>query len=187
MEQIQELPETARNSVADLKDLARRLLDGIHRVAVGLRPDALDQLGLVGAIEGTVREFGERAGLKTDFEANGLEGVRAPSDVEIAMYRVVQEALANVRKHAGASRVGVLLEQRNGAIVAVVEDDGVGFNVAAVQGEGEAPGSHLGLFGMQERAILVNGRLTVESQPGHGTTVFVEIPLGDAKDPSPLS
>lgn len=187
MEQIQELPETARNSLADLKDLAKRLLDGIRRLAVGLRPDALDQLGLVGAIEGAVREFGKRAGLRTDFEATGLDGVRAPSEVEIAMYRVVQEALANVRKHAGASHVDVLLERRDGAIVAVVEDDGVGFDVAAVRGEGDAGGAHLGLFGMQERATLVNGRLTVESQPGRGTTVFVEIPLGDAQDQSSLS
>ncbi len=174
LEQTPVLPDAAQRSVADIKELGRRIFDEVHRLAVELRPDVLDQLGLVRAVESCVREFGKRVGLKTDFEASGLDGLQLSGEVEIAVYRIVQEALANVARHAAASHVGVMLERRNGALVAVVEDDGRGFATDAT----EADRPHLGLFGMQERAALLGGRLTIESERGKGTTVFVEVPLG---------
>lgn len=166
--------------VADLRQLAKRLFDDVHRLAVELRPDALDQLGLVGAVESAVRDFGARTRLRAEFETAGLDSTPLPGDVEIAVYRVVQEALSNVARHAEASRVAVALERRDGALVAIVEDDGRGFDPeAATRAPASGPSgrSCLGLFGMQERMALVGGRLTIESAPGSGTTVLAEVPL----------
>ena len=97
---------------------------------------------------------------------------RLPNEVETALYRIVQETLTNVARHAGARSVSVLIERRNGNVIAVVEDDGAGFEAAEVENE-----RHLGMFGMRERAELLGGRLTIESTPGSGASVFVEIPL----------
>ncbi|RME40691.1 MAG: hypothetical protein D6796_16880, partial [Caldilineae bacterium] len=109
--------------------------------------------------------------LTVQFEAVGLEGERLPPEVETALYRIVQEALTNVARHARATRVGVLLERRDDRLVAIVEDDGVGFapeEVAQTNGR-------LGLFGMRERAEMLGGTLSIESEPGKGTTIFVEV------------
>ncbi len=179
LEQIPAVSASARQDVASLKELARRIYEEIHRLAVELRPKALDQLGLARAVENYVHEFGERVGLNVRFEASGLDGVRLPGEVETALYRLIQEALSNIAKHAEASHAEVLLEWRGGALVAIVEDDGRGFDAESAfkPAAGERP--HLGLFGMQERAALLGGRLTIESSPGQGTTIFVEIPLDE--------
>jgi signal transduction histidine kinase len=163
--------------VADLRQLAKHLFDEVHRLAVELRPGALDQLGLVGALESMVREFGARAGVRAEFEASGLDGARLSGEVEIAVYRVVQEALSNVARHAAASRVAVAVERRDGTLVAIVEDDGRGFDPDRALADAPPGRPCLGLFGMQERIALVHGRLTIESAPGSGTTVFAEVPL----------
>jgi signal transduction histidine kinase len=169
--------EALRAQAADLKALAGQILDDLHRLSVELRPSALDRLGLVMALEQFVRDYGRKHGLRADFQAACPPGLRLPAEVEMALYRIVQEALTNVVRHAAATHVGVILERRQGSVVAIVEDDGRGFDVpATLAGAGE--GQRLGLFGMQERAALVGGRLTLESAPGQGTTVFVEIPLG---------
>jgi len=178
LEQTPFLSDPALRGVADLKELARHVYAEIHRLAVELRPNMLDQLGLVRAVESCAREFGERVGLQADFEASGLNGVSLSDEVEIAVYRLTQEALSNVAKHAAATHVGVMLEQRNGALIAVIEDDGRGFDVEAAFNSTDPDRPHLGLFGMRERAALLGGRLTIESARGKGTTVFVEIPLG---------
>ena len=95
---------------------------------------------------------------------------RLPSDVETTLYRITQEALTNVVKHAHAKRVSIVLTRRDGSISAVIEDDGQGFQ------EGKGSGNGLGLLGMQERVALVDGRLSVESSPGSGTTLSIEVP-----------
>jgi signal transduction histidine kinase len=177
LEQTPALPDPTRCSVTDLKELGKCVFDEIHRLAVELRPNLLDQLGLVGAVESCLRDFGARTGVKTDFEASGLDGTPLPAEVEIAVYRVVQEALNNVARHAAASRVGIILEQRRSALVAIVEDDGRGFDPEAIFDSTDEDRPHLGLFGMQERAALLGGRLAIESASGQGATVFVEIPL----------
>jgi len=176
--------EAVRAQAAALKALAGELLTSLHDLSVELRPSALDRLGLVTALEQFVRDYGRQHNLVADFQAAGLDGVRLPSEIETTLYRIVQEALTNVARHAAATHVGVILEQRERSVVAVVEDNGQGFDVAGATACPERSeetthggGQRLGLFGMQERAALVGGRLTLESAPGQGTTVFVEVPL----------
>jgi signal transduction histidine kinase len=136
---------------------------------------SLDDLGLVAALKRYVRDYATGFGLDADFEAVGLGDKRLTPQVETTLYRIVQEALTNVARHAEAGQVSVLLEQRRGSMIAIVEDDGRGFDVEGVLTSGQL--KRLGLHGMQERASLVGGKLTVESTPGIGTTVFGEIPL----------
>jgi len=143
---------------------------------------------LVAALGRYVADYGPRHHLETDFQAASMDGVRLRPELEIALYRIAQEALTNVSRHADAHSVNVLLERRNGNAILVVEDDGHGFDVWRV--ETGLPGAKLGLLGMEERAGLVGGTLTVESRPGAGAAVFVEVPLGktgDERDANPHS
>jgi signal transduction histidine kinase len=174
LEQSSQLSADSVVAVAELKEMTKRLMEELHRLAVELRPAALDQLGLVGALDGYVREFSARTGIAAEIDTSGATGLDLPPDVEIAVYRVVQEALTNVSKHANASAVDVLVGRRNGSLVAVVEDDGRGFQADAVH---TPQGTRLGLFGMRERAELLGGHFSIESSPAGGTTVFVEVPL----------
>jgi signal transduction histidine kinase len=134
-----------------------------------LRPAALDHLGLVAALGQHMQSFGADD-LQVHFRAVGFDELRLPTFVETAIYRTVQEALVNVTRHARASHLGVFLERRSGRIRVFVEDDGVGFDPGTVDG------AHLGLLGMQERAEMLGGTLTVDSTIGSGTTIIMEIP-----------
>ncbi|GAB4558946.1 MAG: hypothetical protein Kow0047_04460 [Anaerolineae bacterium] len=171
LEQHVSSPE-ARSRLADLKRTAEGVLEGLHRLAVALRPASLDHLGLVAALRQHIETFGRQHQLAVQFEAVGLDGERLPAEVETAVYRIVQEALTNVIRHAHATHVDVLLERRGNHLIALVEDDGVGFTPESPQDQ-----ARLGLFGMRERAEMLRGHLTIESAPGSGTTVYVEIPL----------
>jgi signal transduction histidine kinase len=164
----------------DLKVIVASTLDGVRELALGLRPSVLDDLGLVPALKRVVRTFDARHVLAIDFQTVGLEGVRLPSAVETPLYRIVQEALTNVAQHANASRVSLLLEARAGAVRVIVEDDGHGFEVERLM-RGSADERCLGLYDMRERAELLGGTLTIESAPETGTTVFVEVPVGDER------
>ena len=162
----------------ELKAIVADTLDGVHELAIELRPSVLDDLGLVPAVQRAVRAYHERHGLAIDFEVVGLEGVRLPPAVETALYRIAQEALTNVVQHACANKVSLLLAARAGTVSLIVEDDGCGFDADRLI-HGPLDEHWLGLSGMRERAALLGGRLTIESTPGSGTTVFVEIPLPD--------
>ena len=162
----------------DLKAIVDDTLDGVHDLALGLRPSVLDDLGLVPAVRRTVRTFHARHGLSIDFQTVGLEGVRLPPSIETALYRIVQEALTNIVQHASAHRVSLLLEVRARSVAVIVEDDGQGFDVERLM-LGPADKRWLGLYGMRERAELLGGTLTIESTPGTGTTVFVQVPFHD--------
>jgi signal transduction histidine kinase len=170
---LQEVQEKA----SQLRAVAAQTLDSVHRLALELRPSVLDDLGLMAAIQRHVKDWGENVGMSVDFQVTGLDRRLAPQ-VETTVYRVVQEALTNVARHAEAQNVSVLLEYRGDSVVCIVEDDGRGFDVRRVLEAKDM--RRLGLYGMQERISLVGGRLTVESTAGLGTTVFVEIPLGIA-------
>lgn len=173
--------EPARRKAAELRSLTGDTLDRMHDLALELRPTALDDLGLVAALEGYVKDYAAKHGLKVDFHAGSLKGGRLPPQEETTLYRIAQEALTNVVKHADASNVSILLEQRNSTAVLIVEDDGRGFDLKAVT-QGSDRARRLGLLGMEERASLIGGRLTIESHPGGGTAVFVEIPIaGDGQ------
>jgi len=166
---------------AELRSLTAHTLDLMRDMALELRPSTLDHLGLVAALERYVAEYGRKHGLEADFDAGGLDGARLEPHTETALYRIVQEALTNVVRHARARGVSVLLERRGSRAILVVEDDGVGFAVGAVR-HLRAPAGVLGILGMEERALLVGGSLTIESSPGNGTAVFVEVPLEGEDD-----
>jgi len=144
-------------------------LHEVRRLAVELRPKALDDFGLVPAVERLAQSFMEQTGLMLDVEARLGEG-RFPSELETALYRMVQEALTNIVKHAQARHVSIVLSSGHGLITALIEDDGRGFDVDAAR-EG------MGLAGMRERLGLIGGRLTIESHPGGGTTLIAKVPL----------
>jgi len=165
----------AKEKAAELRALTSETLDLTHDLALELRPSALDDLGLVAALERYVRDYARKHDIQLDFHAANLQGKRLPIQEETTLYRIAQETLTNVAKHAEARHVSVLLEERNGTTVLVVEDDGKGFDVEAVM-RGAGHSRRMGLLGMEERAALVGGRLTIESRPGAGTAVFVEVP-----------
>jgi signal transduction histidine kinase len=159
----------AREALMSVRELVISTLQGVRRLAVELRPSALDDFGLVPAVERLAETFREQSGMRVDLESQLGEG-RLPSEAETTVYRVIQEALTNVIKHAGADRVSILLQRKNSSVVAVVEDDGSGFD------PGDTRADALGLAGMRERLSLAGGRLQVESTPGTGTTVVAEVP-----------
>jgi len=167
-------PETVQKALADLQSITGQLQSNLHKLAIDLRPASLDHLGLVTALQQYVRDFSRQYGIKVELEAVGMQTGRLPVDVETALFRIVQESLTNVVLHARASRVDVLVSQRPGRVAATIEDNGIGFIPASPPFE-----DHLGLFGMRERVEMLNGRFTLESSPGKGTTVNVEIPCHD--------
>lgn len=163
--------DDAREAVSSVRDLVVSTLQEVRRLAVELRPSALDDFGLVAAVERLTDTFREQSGLQVELEAR-LGEERLQAEVETTLYRVVQEALTNVIKHAEASHVSVLLHRKDGVVVAVVEDDGAGFDLAGTREDA------LGLAGMRERLALVGGRLEIESTARAGTTVVAEVPTG---------
>jgi signal transduction histidine kinase len=144
-------------------------LQDVRRLAVELRPKALDDFGLVAALERLAETFAEQTGINVHIEA-ALGDARLSPEVETAVYRIVQEALTNVVKHAQAGTVSLVLTRKGDRVVTVIEDDGRGFDPA------QADDARLGLVGMRERIALVDGRLSVESRPGEGTTIVAEVP-----------
>jgi signal transduction histidine kinase len=162
----------------ELKAIVADTLDGMHELAIELRPSVLDDLGLVPALQRYVRTCHDRHELEIDFQTVGLEAVRLPPSVETALYRIAQEALSNIVQHACASEVNLLLTARADTVVLIVEDNGCGFEVGSLM-HGAVDDRWLGLSGMRERAELLGGKLSIESTPVEGTTVFVEVPLDD--------
>jgi signal transduction histidine kinase len=183
---LEQRPDLAdgREALGDLRALASKTLDAVHDLSLQLRPSVLDDLGLVPAMERLVAEFGRTHGVPVAFETNLRSGARLPAIVETALYRIGQEALTNVARHAGASAASLILERRGGVVTLILEDDGRGFDVAS-RLAGGVEGRSLGLFGMRERATLLNGTLTVESTPGAGTTIFVEVPISAEQPDDP--
>ncbi len=158
------------SATARLRELVVTTLQDVRRLAVELRPKALDDFGLVPALERLVETFQEQTGIDVIMEPQ-LGQERLPSEIETALYRIIQEALTNVVKHAQASRVSIVLSRRGHTVSAVFEDDGRGFAVDETREEG------LGLLGMRERLMLLDGRLLVESSSGGGTTLVAEVPI----------
>jgi signal transduction histidine kinase len=169
-------PSPARPHLARLRDLTDLIGREAHQLALELRPTALDDLGLQAALANYAEGWPARSGVELDFHAAGPDTGRLPEAAETALFRVVQEALTNVLRHAGARRVSLVLQRSAGQAVAVVEDDGVGFD-AESETAPAGGGGRLGLLGMRERVALVGGTLTVESAPGRGTTVIARVPL----------
>jgi signal transduction histidine kinase len=160
----------AEQAEAELRELIVRALQDVRSLAVELRPSALDDFGLAAALERLSETFSERSGIATVIEAH-LGDKRLPAEVETVLYRLVQEALTNVVKHAAAGTVSIVLARRESGVRAVVEDDGRGFAARDVR-EGA-----LGIVGMRERLALLGGTLTVESSRAGGTALVAFVPL----------
>jgi signal transduction histidine kinase len=160
----------AQAALAGLREQVVSALQDVRRLAVELRPAVLDDYGLVPALERLTDGFAEQSDIRVDFHS-ALGEMRLPSEIETTLYRVVQESLTNIVKHAGAHNVSVSISRRPSTVAAVIEDDGAGFDPRAVREEG------VGLLGMRERLSFVDGRLAIESRPGSGTTIVAEVPL----------
>jgi signal transduction histidine kinase len=163
--------ETLKAAVGEVRELVRSTLQDVRRLAVELRPKALDDFGLVAALERLTDNFAEQTGMTIEFVSNLPGEGRFPPEVETALYRLVQESLTNIVKHARATSVSILLTRKPGSVSVVVEDDGVGFDPGRQDGDG------IGLIGMRERVGLFGGRVVIESRPGAGTTVVADVPL----------
>jgi signal transduction histidine kinase len=161
-------PATVRATVDELRETVVNAVQELRALAVELRPKALDDFGLSPALERLIETYSRRTGLAVDSHLAGLES-RLPEPVESALYRIAQEALTNIAKHAGASSVSIVTRRDKGRIALIIEDNGTGFDVAV-------PAGGLGLVSMRERAELLGGSLRVESGPDHGTTLVIEVP-----------
>jgi signal transduction histidine kinase len=158
--------------LADLEVLTRQLDQDLEQIIWRLRPTALDDLGLVAALENYVRQWAAKSGVACALHANGVEMADMTSEIETALYRIGQEALNNVAKHAQARNATVLLDRSAGRVSLIVEDDGIGFDVAQQLGSRQ----RFGVTGMRERALLLGGEFDIESTSGKGTTVVARIP-----------
>jgi len=161
-----------RRLVPRLQAMLEQMARDAHSLALELRPAALDELGLATAIANYAEQVSVQTGLETDVHCD-LPGRLDPL-IEITVYRVVQEALTNVVRHAHARHVSIIVDCPGRYVRAVIEDDGVGFSMARAKVGGAR--QRLGLEGMKERAALVGGELQVESRPGRGTTLFLRVP-----------
>jgi signal transduction histidine kinase len=164
--------ENVTERLGALRSTTDAIIEGLRRLAADLRPASLDHLGLEAALRQLSHAAGPKFGLEVHFKARGFAGDRLPTGMETALYRVVQEAMSNVVRHAHATRVDVLAERRADRVMVMVEDDGVGFDPRRFQ-----HGNQLGLVGMHERVDALSGTLSVESKPGAGTTIVVEVPI----------
>ncbi len=175
-------PVRAAAILEDTRELAVGALSGVREMILGLRPASLDDLGLLPALRRLGEDMGRRAGFEVEFDGSRLTK-RLPAEVETVLFRIVQEGLNNVSRHASARRVGLRLGLEGDAVYVLLEDDGVGFYPARI--ERARNGGRLGLLGMQERATLAGGEVVVESAPGKGTRLHVRLPVDHFAFPSP--
>jgi signal transduction histidine kinase len=167
------VPDRAR--LLEMKSLADRALSEVHRVIYDLRPSVLDDLGLASAVRWYAERYLSPLGIAFRCEIEGLEE-RLPVEIETAVFRVVQEALTNVVRHAQAETVLIQMAREGSRLVIEVEDDGAGFDPASVATP-LSSGRGLGLLGIRERVELLGGHVTIDSAPGQGTRVAVTVPL----------
>lgn len=171
-----QLGMATRDRLRQLGELTSQLGLEVHNLARDLRPMGLEDLGLQSAVSEYTRDWSHRSKIQADFHSNGLIKDHLPQYIETAVYRIVQEAMANILKHSQARNVSILLEYRDNRLKAIIEDDGRGFDVEAVM-SGQIKKQRLGLLGMRERVTLVGGSLEIESAPDAGTTVIVQLPV----------
>jgi two-component system sensor histidine kinase UhpB len=168
--------EDMHGQIDELRELTAQTLEAVRMLAVELRPATLDDLGLLAALEAYTDSYRSRLPIHVTFSAVGFEDRdnRLPPQIELVLYRVVQEALTNVAKHANAEDVRVELSRRPNQVVASITDDGEGFDVEETMRSRERG---LGLFGMQERLALARGQLVIDSAPARGTRITARVPL----------
>lgn len=166
-----ELEEQAKAYITEVQELTARAMEEVKRLAVELRPSALDDLGLLPAIRSYIKRYAHTFGIETQLQQQGARG-RYRSEIEIALYRILQEAMTNAAKYADANRIEVSLEDDGQHLILTVTDDGKGFDPNNIRNQGTG----LGLFGMRERANLLGGDLEIRSAAGSGTQIRATIP-----------
>lgn len=157
--------------IEDLRTIITSTLDEIRNISWQLRPGALDDMGFISAVENYVQNYENRYQIPVDIVATGFSD-RLEPEVETSIYRIIQEGLTNIVRYASATSVSLILQLKDSKLKIVIEDDGIGFDPAIVQKHSKS----LGLQGIRERASLLGGTLIIESQPGQGTSLFIEIP-----------
>lgn len=170
-------------SLSELEAVAEQTIENLRRMVSALRPIYLEDLGLVAAVNMLATDIGQKLGSPVDFTRQGKER-RLEAPVELALYRITQEALSNITRHSGATYVSIQMTFRSGGIEIVIEDNGKGFTVPRSPAE-FAPNGHFGLLGMFERADLIGGDIQVLSSPGKGTRLIVKVddsPMPGKKD-----
>src|SRR5262249_263085 len=156
-----------------LLEVVKHLDADVDFLAWQLRPVALDDLGLLTALKNYVRQWSEHFGLACEVRASNVEQERFPPHIETNFYRITQEALNNSAKHSKCTHAEVLLERKDGQLMLIIEDNGIGFD----PDQALRKGRRWGLVGIRERAVLLHGTAEIESSPGKGTTLFVRVPL----------
>ena len=174
---LKDTPDAERRSrrIAETVEIVDRMVQRVRELSLDLRPPLLDEMGLMPALGGYLETLAARTGVQIEVRGEGGVG-RLPPEVEIVAFRLVQEAVTNVLRHASATRAVVTVERRGGRLEIAVKDDGKGFDVAASMG-GTVTGKSIGLLGMQERVMMLSGELSIVSTPGSGTLVRASLPL----------
>lgn len=174
--------DSTMNKIAEMREALDGLMQRAHHMARALRPAILDNFALQQALEIYLEEWANRTSIPADYNCSGFDDERLAPELEVTVFRVVQESLTNITRHARARNVTVVLEKQRRQLVVIIADDGDGFDSSTLD-LAAGLGSRLGLRGMYERVALVSGTLEINSTPGAGTTVFVHIPLTvDAED-----
>jgi PAS domain S-box-containing protein len=166
-------PKASVSELEHIQNIANEAYKSLQRYARDLRPSILDQMGLVAALNWLAEELGKELGIKTTVKADKLPPL--PSETELAMFRIAQEALNNVRKHAQASRIDITVKADSNNVKMTITDNGKGFSAPRLTGDLAREGK-LGIVGMEERARLIGGNLQIKSEPGKGTTVLAKAP-----------
>jgi two-component system sensor histidine kinase UhpB len=178
-----ELPQTlltVRGRLGDAKSLSSQTLTAMRQLSMDLRPTMLDELGLIPTLRWYIQNFSNRLNIDSQFQVIGFEE-KLPPQIETAFYRIVQEALNNISKHAGANRVEIFFEHRDSTICASITDNGRGFDLGRVC-HPESPGRGFGIMGMQERVSLLGGKIDIQSSPGRGTRIHIKVPYPKGAD-----
>ncbi len=179
-----DVPDETLSKVARLSSMLQKTIRNIRDIAYDLRPPILDQLGLVRAVFRHCEEFSETEGIPIDFHSVGVDKLNLGLDMEINLYRLIQEALNNIRKHAKATRIRINMVTSFPNLLLRITDNGKGFDMEKHK-TAEVNRKRMGLRSMEERVSLLHGNLDIQSKPGSGTRVLIEVPFSDKKpDPS---
>ncbi len=176
------MQEEVRAEVVETKTLVDGLIDRVRRLSLDLRPPMLDDFGLVPAVEWHIRRYAKQCGIQVSFQHSPIAG-RLPTKLETAAYRIVQEALTNIARHAGVTAASVRIWEAGGRLGVQVEDGGRGFDAERALAQGLSSG----LSGMRERAVLLGGEFAIESAPGQGTQLTVEFPMDGTEERTALA
>ncbi|MFC2049925.1 PAS domain S-box protein [Chloroflexota bacterium] len=167
-------PKAPVSKLEDIQAIANEAYRSLQRYARDLRPSILDQMGLVAALNWLAEELGKELGIKTTVKADKLPPL--PSETELAMFRIAQEALNNVRRHAQASDINIKVKSDSNSVKMTITDNGKGFSTPRLTGDLAREGK-LGVLGMEERARLIGGKIQIKSEPGKGTIVIAKVPI----------